>query len=81
MRLVVIVVLAILVEGFMSYVLVRWWQESRPRKKRDEVHRKKPFLVSARQARAKEQFRDFEEAIHRRIARYTVFGNREFGKK
>jgi len=81
MGLVVITILGMLVEAFILYVLVRWLRESTPWKKKAEVHRKKPFLVSSRQATDKEQFREFEKTIHRRIARYTVFGSREFGKK
>ena len=81
MGLAVITILGLLAEAFMLYVLVHWWREGRPWKKKAAVHRKKPFLVSSRQPTDKKQFRDFEETIHRRIARYTAFGNREFGKK
>jgi hypothetical protein len=81
MGLAIITVLALLGEAFLLYFLVHWVREGRPRKRKPEVHRKKPFVINSRQAADKKQLRDFEETIHRRIARYTVFGTREFGKK
>jgi len=81
MGLVVITLFALLVEAFLLYFLVHRVREGRPRKRKLEVHRKKPFLIRSRQSTDKKQFREFEESIYRRIARYTVFGNREFGKK
>jgi len=81
MGLAVITILGLLGEAFLLYFLVQWVREGRSRKKKADAHRKKPFLVSSRRTTDKKQFRDFEETIHRRIARYTVFGNREFGKK
>jgi len=81
MGLAVITVLGLSGEAFLLYFLVQWVREGRPRKKKAEVHWKKPFLVSFRRTTDKKQFHEFEETIHRRIARYTVFGNREFGKK
>jgi len=81
MGLVVITIVGLLGEGFLLYFLVQWVRESGWRKKKADVHRKRPFLITSRRTTDKKHFHDFEETIHWKIARYTVFGNREFGKK
>jgi len=73
-------VLGLIGEAFMLYVLMQWFREGR-RKGKAQVHRKRGYLVSSRLKTESQQFRDFEAKIHRKIARYTVFSQREFGKK
>ena len=81
MGLIVITILGLLGEGLLLYLLVQWVREGRPRKTKSDVHQKELFLGSSRTASDKKRFRDFEETIHRRIARYAVLGEHELSKK
>lgn len=55
--------------------------ESKQRKTKPDVYRKKPFLLSSQREKDKERPREFEEAIYRRIARYAALGKHELSKK
>jgi len=81
MGLAVIAILGLLGEGLLLYLLVHWMREGRPRKTKPEVHRKKAFLGNSRTASDKKRFRDFEETIHRRIARHTAIRKHEVDGK
>ena len=81
MGLIVFVILGLLAEAFFLYVLGHWVRDAKPRKTKAALDENRPSPASPRQTMNVEQFREFEESIHRKIVSIHSFRKTALGKK